>query len=66
MTLAARLRTQSAYMTLKEVAKLFDSHPQTLYKACREGRMPHCRIGNRIKFDPRSIADYLEKRNLAG
>ena len=64
MSIAEQLRTRTALLTLNDLADILTRHPQTLYKACRAGKMPHIRDGGRIKFDPLRIADYLESRSI--
>lgn len=64
MSIADQLKTRNEMLDLAEVAKVLGSHPQTLYKACRSGKMPHLRVGSRIKFDPPTIAAWLESRQV--
>lgn len=64
MTTPETLRTSSGLIPLHEAAALLGSHPQTLYKNCRTGKMPHIRIGARIKFDPHVLAAFIEQRSV--
>ena len=64
MTLIERIQSREALLTLNEVAALLGSHPQTLYKACRKGKMPHLKHGGRIKFDPASLASFLQRGEI--
>ena len=64
MSIAEQLRSRSSLLTLNALAELLACHPQTLYKACRAGKMPHIRTGGRIRFDPRAIAGWLKQRSV--
>ena len=39
-----------ASMTVPEVAKLLRMSRQTIYNMIREGRIPHFRIGTKVRF----------------
>ena len=39
-----------ASMTVPEVAKLLRMSRQTIYNMIREGRIPHFRIGSKVRF----------------
>jgi putative molybdopterin biosynthesis protein len=40
-----------ASMTVPEVAKLLRMSRQTIYNMIREGRIPHFRIGTKVRFN---------------
>ena len=40
-----------ASMTVPEVAKLLRMSRQTIYNMIREGKIPHFRIGNKVRFN---------------
>lgn len=40
-----------ASMTVPEVAKLLRMSRQTIYNMIREGRIPHFRIGSKVRFN---------------
>ncbi|MDR7434027.1 MAG: helix-turn-helix domain-containing protein [Armatimonadota bacterium] len=43
-----------------ELAAFLGVHPQTIYRLCRTGVIPHIRISGRcIRFDPRAIESWL-------
>jgi excisionase family DNA binding protein len=63
MSLTCELRQRKGLLTVKEVAELLRCHVMTVYDWVAIGKLPHVRMGSRIKFDPHSIADWLEKRS---
>jgi len=40
-----------ASMTVPEVAKLLRMSRQTIYNMIREGKIPHFRIGSKVRFN---------------
>lgn len=37
-------------LTADEVAKILRVTKQTIYTLCREGKLPHFKVGNKIRF----------------
>jgi excisionase family DNA binding protein len=64
MGIAEELRKAKGLLSVKQVAEALGSHPQTIYGWVTEGKLPHVRIGSRVKFDGHAIADWLDKRTL--
>lgn len=64
MGIADELRKAKGLLSVKQVAEALGSHPQTIYSWATEGRLPHVRVGSRVKFDGHVIADWLDKRTL--
>jgi excisionase family DNA binding protein len=64
MGIADELRSAKGLLSVKQVALALGSHPQTIYGWVTEGKLPHVRIGSRVKFDGHAIADWLDKRTL--
>jgi excisionase family DNA binding protein len=52
-------------LTVTTVAKALGCHPITVYRWVDAGTIPFSRIGSRIKFDPPTIADWLDRRSVA-
>lgn len=42
-------------MTVDEVAKLLRVSRQTIYNAIRAGKIPHFRVGNKVRFNRADI-----------
>lgn len=49
---------QDAAMTVAAAAKLLGVGKGVLYKLCKEGEMPHTKIGRRITITPAQIEEY--------
>lgn len=64
MTIAERLRATKKPLTVKEVAETLGCHIMTIYDWIKEGKIPHMRIGSRIKFDPGALASWVEARSI--
>lgn len=53
--------TQFAHaLTAQELARVLRMSPRTILRQAKAGRIPHFRIGNCIRFDPKLIADWLK------
>ena len=64
MTKQDELRKAKGLLSVRELAAMLSSHPQTIYGWVTEGKLPHVRVGSRVKFDGHVIADWLDKRTL--
>jgi excisionase family DNA binding protein len=62
MTKQDELRAWKGLMSVREVAETLGSHIQTVYSWVDESKLPHFRVGGRIKFDGKAIADWLDRR----
>lgn len=51
-----------ALLTVKEAARLTGAHPQTLYDAISQGRLPSLKIGAARMIDPRDLAVWNRTR----
>jgi excisionase family DNA binding protein len=56
------LRDRKGLLSVREVAEALSMHPQTIYTWVAENKLPHFRVGSRLKFDPKVIADWLDRR----
>jgi excisionase family DNA binding protein len=48
-------------LNAREVASILQCHPETIYRKIRFEYLPAKRLGNRWRFDPREIADWLKQ-----
>jgi len=64
MGIAEELRRTKGLLSVRQVAEALGSHPQTIYGWVSEGKLPHVRVGSRIKFDGNTLADWLQRRTL--
>jgi len=46
---------QNQNMTVKEVADILRVSRQTVYTMVREGKLPHFRVGNKVRFKQSDI-----------
>lgn len=49
-------------LTVRDIACLLHCHPETVYRQIRTEDLPAKRHGNRWKFDPVEIANWLQQR----
>ena len=47
------------------VAAYLDVSPAQVYQACRDGLLPHVRLGRRIRFSPESIMEWVANGGAA-
>lgn len=48
-------------LTVKDLGRMLNIHPKTIYKWSNEGRIPHMRIKGLIRFDLKEIKNWKEK-----
>ena len=66
MSVVEHLRATQGLIGRTQLAAMLGTHPQTLWGWCAEGKIPHTRVGCRLKFDPGVVAEWLEKREVGG
>jgi excisionase family DNA binding protein len=44
-------------LTVDEVAKILRVSRQTIYVLCREGKLPHFKVGTKLRFHKADIID---------
>lgn len=49
-------------LTVKEVSLILHMHYNTVYKLVEEGKINHCRFGNRLRISQKNIDDFINKR----
>ncbi len=64
MSIPSELRHKRGFLTVNQVADLTGSHPITVHRWTKQGKMPSLRIGGRVRIDPRSLADWLDSRTV--
>ena len=57
------LRSRKQALTAKELAELLSVTPRHVYRLARDFRIPRFRIGDSIRFDPKAIACWLQRRH---
>lgn len=48
------------YLTIKDVTKMLQIKPATLYAWVAQGMIPHLKIGRLLRFDPEEIEVWLQ------
>jgi excisionase family DNA binding protein len=59
---ARELRTMRSLLSVRQVATIMCICPTTVRRYSASGKLPHVRIGNRLRFYPAVVADFLEGR----
>jgi len=52
-------RSDRSLLSVRQVAKLLGVCPATVYALCEQGRLPHFRVLNSIRMDPRDLKKFL-------
>jgi excisionase family DNA binding protein len=50
-----------ALVSTEEAARLFSTHPETLRKRYRAGKLPGYKIGSALRFDPDEVRDVMRR-----
>ncbi len=58
------LRAIPSDCSVAEVAKQLGVSKETIYAACRDGRLPHTRIGRRIVITPEQLQKYRQSAEI--
>jgi len=51
-------------LTASEVAHALGMHPTRVYREAKAGRIPHVRIGRRVRFDEDELRAWLHERRV--
>jgi excisionase family DNA binding protein len=62
ITLADRVEQTGHALTADDVAKLLSVSRITVFKQAKAGRIPSFRIGTCVRFDPKSVAEWMRKQ----
>jgi excisionase family DNA binding protein len=58
-----QLRTRTQAMKVREVAGLLNLDPDTVVRYANEQKLPAFKVGSRWRFDPHSLAVWIEDQN---
>ena len=61
LSLADRIERIGRALTANELAEIFSVSKIAIFKQAKAGRIPSFRIGTCVRFDPRSVAQWLRK-----
>lgn len=62
LSLAERIERIGHAVTAEDIARILNISRITIFKHAAAGRIPSFRIGTSVRFDPRSIAQWLRKQ----
>lgn len=62
ITLVEQIERMNHALTADDVAKLLSVSRITIFKQAKAGRIPSFRIGTCVRFDPKSVAEWLRKQ----
>ena len=60
--LADRIEKVGHALTARDLARLLNVSAITIFKHAAAGRIPSFRIGTSVRFDPKSVADWIRKK----
>ena len=61
LSLADRIERIGRALTANELAGMLSVSRITIFKQAKAGRIPSFRVGTCVRFDPRSVAQWLRK-----
>jgi excisionase family DNA binding protein len=64
-TLCQTLATMNFYLNVNDVSELLGVQRETIYRYCKENFLPHVKIGNNLRFDPRLLAIWIQEHEFA-
>jgi len=62
ITLVEQIERMNHDLTADDVAKLLSVSRITIFKQAKAGRIPSFRIGTCVRFDPKTVAEWLRKQ----
>lgn len=51
-------------LSVRELAACVGFHPETIRQMSREGRLPHIKVSNRLRFRREQIEEWLRQREV--
>ena len=61
LSLADRIEQMGRALTADELAEMLTVSRITIFKQAKAGRIPSFRVGTCVRFDPRSVAQWLRR-----
>jgi excisionase family DNA binding protein len=65
MSIVKRLRERTEPLTVKEIAEIFRVTEETVQRWARKREIPAFRVVREIRFDPASLADWIDLQSIA-
>ncbi len=57
------IETHRKPMTAKELGPILNVHPKTLYKMAHRNAIPSVKLGDIVRFDPKSVSLWLRRKD---
>lgn len=64
LSVSERIASSKHALKINELASILGISADTLYKQAQRGDIPSIRIGGLVRFDPRHVADWLDKMTI--
>ena len=62
ISLPDRIASIKRALKAEELAEILNVSKVTIFKRAKAGRIPSFRIGTAVRFDPKSVADWLRRQ----
>jgi excisionase family DNA binding protein len=59
-------RSARSLLSVRQVAKLLEVSPATVYALCGQRKLPHFRVLNAIRIDPKAVKRFLAASRRGG
>lgn len=63
-SISEQIRKSPTALTVDDVAGFLNLAPKTIYSMSASGRIPSIKIGAVLRFDPATLADWIDERTL--
>jgi len=64
MKLADQIAAMGQALTVEQLAEVLQCSKKVLYKMVGRGTLPSFRVGNMVRFDPETTAQWLRSRSV--
>ena len=51
-------------LSIKQTARCLNLAPITIYKMVSAKRIPYCKVGRRVLFDPHKLEEWVSKKSV--
>lgn len=63
-SISRQIRSCPTALTVDDVAEFLNLAPKTIYTMSASGRIPSIKIGSVLRFDPATLASWIDARTL--
>lgn len=61
LSVSERVASFKRALKVKELSNILAISHKTIYKQAQRGEIPSIRVGGAVRFDPKAVADWLDK-----